>query len=60
MLGAKLVDSKILQTFKKNFVRVEDILDQNRLLISEINQNQESKTPDSLTRSKCWFDQGSS
>ena len=44
------VDSKILQTFQKNFVRVEDILDQNRLLISEINQNQKSKTPDNLTR----------
>ncbi|KAG6738175.1 hypothetical protein POTOM_059738 [Populus tomentosa] len=44
------VDSKILQTFQKSFVQVEDILDQNRLLINEINQNQESKIPDKLTR----------
>ncbi|KAI9377857.1 hypothetical protein POPTR_019G131700v4, partial [Populus trichocarpa] len=44
------VHSKILQTFQKSFVQVEDILDQNRLLINEINQNQESKIPDKLTR----------
>jgi hypothetical protein len=44
------VDSKILQTFQKSFVQLEDILDQNRLLINEMNQNQESKIPDNLTR----------
>ncbi|GMI91726.1 ELF4-like 4 [Hibiscus trionum] len=44
------VDGKVLQTFQKSFVQVQDILDQNRLLINEINQNQESKIPDNLSR----------
>lgn len=44
------VDGKVLQTFQKNFVQVQDILDQNRLLINEINQNHESKIPDNLSR----------
>ncbi|KAF5745545.1 protein ELF4-LIKE 4-like [Tripterygium wilfordii] len=44
------VDSKYVQTFQKNFVQVQDILDQNRLLINEINQNHESKIPDNLSR----------
>ncbi|KAF2323615.1 hypothetical protein GH714_036329 [Hevea brasiliensis] len=44
------VDSRVLQTVQKNFMQVQDILDQNRLLINEINQNHESKIPDNLTR----------
>ncbi|KAK8641916.1 hypothetical protein V6N13_011284 [Hibiscus sabdariffa] len=44
------VDGKVLQTFQKSFVQVQDILDQNRLLINEINQNHESKIPDNLSR----------
>ncbi|KAJ4833921.1 Protein ELF4-LIKE 4 [Turnera subulata] len=44
------VDGKVMQTFQKSFVQVQDILDQNRLLINEINQNHESKIPDNLTR----------
>ncbi|KAK4413760.1 protein ELF4-LIKE 4 [Sesamum alatum] len=44
------VDGKVLQTFQKNFVQVQNILDQNRLLIIEINQNHESKIPRNLTR----------
>lgn len=44
------VDDKILQIFQKSFAQVQDILDQNRLLINEINQNHESKVPDNLTR----------
>ncbi|CAK7356536.1 unnamed protein product [Dovyalis caffra] len=44
------VDGKVLQTFQKSFVQVQGILDQNRLLINEINQNHESKIPDNLTR----------
>lgn len=44
------IDSKVLQTFQKNFVQVQSILDQNRLLINEINHNHESKIPDNLTR----------
>ncbi|XP_058108564.1 protein ELF4-LIKE 4-like [Magnolia sinica] len=44
------VDNKVLQTFQKSFVQVQNILDQNRLLINEINQNHESKIPDNLSR----------
>uniref|UniRef100_A0A5B7BH71 Protein EARLY FLOWERING 4 domain-containing protein n=1 Tax=Davidia involucrata TaxID=16924 RepID=A0A5B7BH71_DAVIN len=44
------VDSKVLHTFQNSFVQVQNILDQNRLLINEINQNHESKIPDNLTR----------
>lgn len=43
-------ESKVLQTFQKSFVQVQNILDQNRLLINEINQNHESKIPHNLTR----------
>ncbi|XP_010273934.1 PREDICTED: protein ELF4-LIKE 4-like [Nelumbo nucifera] len=43
-------DNKVLQTFQKSFVQVQNILDQNRLLINEINQNHESKIPDNLSR----------
>ncbi|KAK6911877.1 Protein EARLY FLOWERING 4 domain [Dillenia turbinata] len=44
------VDGKLMQTFQKSFIQVQDILDQNRLLINEINQNHESKIPDNLSR----------
>ncbi|KAG5547087.1 hypothetical protein RHGRI_012949 [Rhododendron griersonianum] len=43
-------DNKVLQTFRRSSVQVQNILDQNRLLISEINQNHESKVPDNLGR----------
>ncbi|KAE8687568.1 Protein ELF4-LIKE 2 [Hibiscus syriacus] len=48
--GGARMDAKVVQTFQKSFVQVQDILDQNRLLINEINQNQESRMPDNLTR----------
>jgi hypothetical protein len=44
------IDDKVLQTFQKSFGQVQNILDQNRLLINEINQNHESKVPDNLSR----------
>ncbi|KAK9083975.1 hypothetical protein Scep_030446 [Stephania cephalantha] len=44
------VDGKVLQTVQKSFVQVQNILDQNRLLINEINQNHESRMPDNLSR----------
>ncbi|KAL7091858.1 hypothetical protein ACP275_12G129600 [Erythranthe tilingii] len=44
------LNGKIVQTFQKSFVQVQTILDQNRLLIHEINQNHESKIPDNLCR----------
>ncbi|KAI8024099.1 Protein ELF4-LIKE 2 [Camellia lanceoleosa] len=48
--GTHELDGKVLQTFQKSFVQVQNILDQNRLLINEINQNHESKIPDNLSR----------
>ncbi|XP_078164903.1 protein ELF4-LIKE 4-like [Carex rostrata] len=43
-------DNKVMQAFQKSFVQVQSILEQNRLLINEINQNHESKLPDNLGR----------
>jgi hypothetical protein len=40
----------IWETFQQSFSQVQTILDQNRLLIREINQNQESKIPENLSR----------
>ncbi|KAK4368602.1 hypothetical protein RND71_012394 [Anisodus tanguticus] len=48
--GSTHIDGKVVQTFQKSFVQVQNILDQNRLLINEINQNHESKIPDNLSR----------
>ncbi|KAK8989677.1 hypothetical protein V6N11_064094 [Hibiscus sabdariffa] len=44
------LDGRVVQTFQKKFVQVQGILDQNRLLINEINQNHESRIPDNLSR----------
>ncbi|GER56934.1 ELF4-like protein [Striga asiatica] len=48
--GTQNMDGKIIQSFQKSFVKVQNILDQNRVLINEINQNHESKTSDNLGR----------
>ncbi|KAI4379565.1 hypothetical protein MLD38_005845 [Melastoma candidum] len=48
--GNAQVGTKALQSFQRSFVQVQSILDQNRLLINEISQNQESRVPDGLTR----------
>ena len=48
--GQQAVDGKLIQTFHKSFVQVQSLLDQNRLLITEINQNHESRAPGNLTR----------
>ncbi|KAL9257374.1 ELF4-LIKE 4-like protein [Drosera capensis] len=44
------IDNKVLQTFHSSFGQVQNILDQNRLLINEINHNLESRIPDNLSR----------
>ncbi|KAG6548369.1 hypothetical protein Mapa_010148 [Marchantia paleacea] len=44
------MDTKIWAGFQQNFSQVQYLLDHNRLLINEINQNHESKIPESLTR----------
>eukprot|EP00250_Pteridium_aquilinum_P029966 c40420_g1_i1 orf=384-764(-) len=48
--SANGMDSKVWETFQKSFSQVQTILDQNRILIREINQNHESKIPENLTR----------
>jgi len=37
--GSPGVDTKVLHAFQTSFVQVQTLLDQNRLLINEINQN---------------------
>lgn len=44
------INDMVLQTFQKSFGQVQNILEHNRLLINEINQNHESKIPDNLSR----------
>ena len=44
------VDTKVLHAFQTSFVQVQSLLDQNRVLINEINQNHESRAPGNLTR----------
>ncbi|PWZ07037.1 Protein ELF4-LIKE 4 [Zea mays] len=48
--GVGGVDTKVLHAFQTSFVQVQTLLDQNRLLISEINHNHESKVPGDLSR----------
>ncbi|KAF7814067.1 protein ELF4-LIKE 4-like [Senna tora] len=50
IVNATQVDSRVPQAFQKSLLQAQDILDQNRLLINEINQNHESKIPDNLNR----------
>ncbi|XP_047334880.1 protein ELF4-LIKE 3-like [Impatiens glandulifera] len=50
VVGGTQLDGKVLQTFQKSFGQVQNILEQNRLLINEINQNHDSKIPDKLSR----------
>jgi hypothetical protein len=44
------MDSKAWSTIVDSINKVQYLLDNNRLLLHEINLNQESKIPDSLTR----------
>uniref|UniRef100_A0A0D9VV64 Protein EARLY FLOWERING 4 domain-containing protein n=1 Tax=Leersia perrieri TaxID=77586 RepID=A0A0D9VV64_9ORYZ len=43
-------EGKVVQAFQASFVQVQRLLDQNRVLINEINQNHESKVPGDLSR----------
>jgi hypothetical protein len=42
--------NKAWASFQQSFTQVQYILDHNRLLISEINQNHQSRIPESLSR----------
>ncbi|THU54225.1 hypothetical protein C4D60_Mb10t22800 [Musa balbisiana] len=44
------MEDKVMQTFHKSFGQVQSLLDQNRKLIDEINQNQASRIPGRLNR----------
>uniref|UniRef100_A0A9I9CJU5 Protein EARLY FLOWERING 4 domain-containing protein n=1 Tax=Cucumis melo TaxID=3656 RepID=A0A9I9CJU5_CUCME len=44
------IDGKMVQRFQTNFVQVQNILEQNRMLINEINQNQESRMAGKVSR----------
>jgi hypothetical protein len=44
------IHGKVWASFQHSFSQVQFLLDHNRLLIKEINQNHESKFPESLTR----------
>uniref|UniRef100_A0A0E0KEY5 Protein EARLY FLOWERING 4 domain-containing protein n=1 Tax=Oryza punctata TaxID=4537 RepID=A0A0E0KEY5_ORYPU len=48
--AAAAADGKVLHAFQTSFVQVQSLLDQNRVLINEINQNHESKVPGDLSR----------
>uniref|UniRef100_A0A0E0D225 Protein EARLY FLOWERING 4 domain-containing protein n=1 Tax=Oryza meridionalis TaxID=40149 RepID=A0A0E0D225_9ORYZ len=48
--AAAAEDGKVLHAFQTSFVQVQSLLDQNRVLINEINQNHESKVPGDLSR----------
>lgn len=48
--GGIQLDGKVLPTVQTSFVQVQNIFEQNKMLINEINQNHESKIPDNLNR----------
>eukprot|EP00249_Psilotum_nudum_P015557 c25390_g1_i2 orf=108-470(+) len=48
--NGNMIDGKVWQTFETCFSETQTILDRNRILINEINQNHDSKLPDNLRR----------
>ena len=46
----KIQRHQVWKNFQTKFSQVQEILDQNRILIREINQNHESKIAEKLTR----------
>ncbi|KAK4755952.1 hypothetical protein SAY87_009709 [Trapa incisa] len=44
------MEGEILQTLQRSLLQAQSLLDQNRLLINEIHQNQESRVPCNLGR----------
>ncbi|KAF9599113.1 hypothetical protein IFM89_035392 [Coptis chinensis] len=43
-------DVELWETFSKSFNQVQSVLDQNRVLIQQVNENHQSKLPDNLTK----------
>ncbi|KAK7276396.1 hypothetical protein RIF29_17535 [Crotalaria pallida] len=43
-------DPKVWTEFNKSFEQVQSVLDRNRVLIKQVNENQESRVPDNMTK----------
>ncbi|KAH7863481.1 hypothetical protein Vadar_018044 [Vaccinium darrowii] len=43
-------DKEVWNTLSDNFRRVQSVLDQNRVLIQQVNENHQSKIPDNLAK----------
>ncbi|CAL0315762.1 unnamed protein product [Lupinus luteus] len=43
-------DPEVWAAFNKNFEQVQSVLDRNRVLIQQVNENQESRVPDNMAK----------
>ncbi|GAV66616.1 DUF1313 domain-containing protein, partial [Cephalotus follicularis] len=43
-------DVEVWDTLSKNFKQVQTVLDHNRILIQQVNENHQSRTPDNLVK----------
>ncbi|XP_043724357.1 protein EARLY FLOWERING 4 [Telopea speciosissima] len=43
-------DVEVWKTFSESFRKIQSVLDQNRLLIQQVNENHQSKIPDNLAK----------
>ncbi|KAK9159072.1 hypothetical protein Scep_005646 [Stephania cephalantha] len=48
--GDEECDGEVWETFNQSFRQVQTVLDQNRALIQQVNENHQSKLPDNLTK----------
>ncbi|KAI3801537.1 hypothetical protein L1987_29644 [Smallanthus sonchifolius] len=48
--GDEECDAEAWETLNKGFKEAQSVLDQNRLLIQQVNENQQSKIPDNLVK----------
>ncbi|PHT45055.1 Protein EARLY FLOWERING 4 [Capsicum baccatum] len=49
-IGMEEGDSEIWNNFSNNFRQVQSVLDRNRLLIQQVNENHQSRTHDSMVQ----------
>ncbi|XP_024968452.1 protein EARLY FLOWERING 4-like isoform X2 [Cynara cardunculus var. scolymus] len=48
--GEEECDAEAWETLSKSFKEVQSVLDQNRLLIQQVNENHQSKIPDNMVK----------
>lgn len=48
--GEEECDTEAWETLSKSFKEAQSVLDQNRLLIQQVNENHQSKIPDNLVK----------